>query len=88
MLSVRLRDRPCYGILAHMIEVTRKDSKESAENLVRRFNRRVQQSGLIIAVKQGQYFEKPISKRDRRQKAIIRSQRKALKLKKIKLGQR
>jgi ribosomal protein S21 len=41
-----------------MIEVTRKDSKESTENLVRRFNRRVQQSGLVIAVKQGQYFEK------------------------------
>ena len=86
---MRLRNGPCYAILVpDMIEVTRKDSKESAENLVRRFNRRVQQSGLIIAVKQGQYFEKPVSKRDRRQKAIIRSQRKALKLKKIKLGQR
>lgn len=71
-----------------MIEVTRKDAKESTENLVRRFNRRVQQSGLVIAVKQGQYFEKPISKRERRAKAIIRGQRKALKLKKIKLGQR
>jgi ribosomal protein S21 len=51
-----------------MIEVTRKDSKESTENLVRRFNRRVQQSGLVIAVKQGQYFEKGLSKRDRRAK--------------------
>jgi ribosomal protein S21 len=71
-----------------MIEVTRKDGKESAENLVRRFNRRVQQSGLVIAVKSGQYFEKPLSKRDRRNKAIIRNQRKALKLKKIKLGQK
>jgi ribosomal protein S21 len=71
-----------------MIEVTKKDAKESAENLLRRFNRRVQQSGLVIAVKQGQYFEKPISKRERRQKAIVRQQRKALKLKKIKLGQR
>jgi ribosomal protein S21 len=71
-----------------MIEVTRKDSKESVENLVRRFNRRVQQAGTIIAVKQGQYFEKPISKRERRAKAIIRNQRKALKLKKIKLGLR
>ena len=78
-----------YAILIlDMIEVTRKDSKESTENLVRRFNRRVQQSGLIIAVKQGQYFEKPISKRDRRAKAIIRTQRKAIKLRKIKLGQR
>ncbi|PID31184.1 30S ribosomal protein S21 [Candidatus Saccharibacteria bacterium] len=71
-----------------MIEVTKKDGKESAENLVRRFNRRVQQSGLVIAVKSGQYFEKPLSKRERRRKAIIRNQRKALKLKKIKLGQR
>lgn len=71
-----------------MIEVNRKDGKESVESLVRRFNRRVQQSGLVLIVKQGQYFEKPLSKRDRRSKAIIRTQRKALKLKKIKLGQR
>lgn len=71
-----------------MIQVTRKDSKESTENLLRRFNRRVQQSGVVAIVKQGQYFEKPTSKRDRRRKAIIRQQRKALKLKRIKLGQR
>lgn len=71
-----------------MIEVTKKDSKESTENLIRRFNRRVQQAGIVNAVKGGQYFEKPISKRERRAKAIIRTQRKALKLKKIKLGQR
>lgn len=71
-----------------MITVTRKDSKESLENLLRRFNRKVQQSGVIATVKQGQYFEKPLSKRERRQKAIIRQQRKLAKLKKIKLGQR
>jgi ribosomal protein S21 len=71
-----------------MITVTRKDSKESLENLLRRFNRKVQQSGTIATVKQAQYFEKPLSKRDRRQKAIIRQERKVAKLKKIKLGQR
>jgi small subunit ribosomal protein S21 len=71
-----------------MIQVTRKDSKESLENLLRRFNRKVQQAGVIAVVKQAQYFEKPISKRERRAKAIIRTQRKAQKLKKIKLGQR
>ncbi|HSX53238.1 MAG TPA: 30S ribosomal protein S21 [Patescibacteria group bacterium] len=71
-----------------MIQVTRKDSKESLENLLRRFNRKVQQSGAVAVVKQNQYFEKPISKRDRRTKAIIRRERKAIKLKKIKLGQR
>lgn len=71
-----------------MIQVTRKDSKESPENLLRRFNRRVQQSGAIAAVKQRRYFEKPLSKRERRAKAIVRQERKAVKLKKIKLGQR
>lgn len=71
-----------------MIQVTRKDSKESLENLLRRFTRKVQQSGVIAVAKQNQYFEKPMSKRDRRQKAIIRRERKNIKLKKMKLGQR
>jgi ribosomal protein S21 len=71
-----------------MIQVTRKDSKESLENLLRRFNRKVQQSGAIAVVKQNQFFEKPISKRERRSKAIVRQERKVAKLRKIKLGQR
>lgn len=71
-----------------MIQVTRKDSKESTENLLRRFNRKVQQSGVISVAKQNQFFQKPVSKRERRRKAIIRQQRKALKLKRIKLGLR
>jgi ribosomal protein S21 len=71
-----------------MIQVTRKDSKESTENLLRRFNRKVQQSGTLATVKQNQYFQKPISKRERRRKAIVRQERKVLKLKKIKLGLR
>lgn len=69
-----------------MIQVTRKDSKESAENLLRRFNRKVQQSGSLAVVKTNQYFEKPTSKPERRRKAIIRQERKVVKLKKIKLG--
>ena len=71
-----------------MIQVTRKDSKESTENLLRRFNRKVQQSGTVSVVKSQQFFQKDISKPERRRKAIIRQQRKALKLKKIKLGLR
>ena len=71
-----------------MIQVTKKDAKESTENLLRRFNRKVQQSGTVAIVKSGQYFEKPLSKRDRRKKAIIRTERKAIKVKKMKLGQR
>ena len=69
-----------------MITVTRKDSKESVENLLRRFGRKVQQSGVLATAKQLQYHEKPLSKRDRRQRAIVRRQRKILKVKKLKLG--
>jgi ribosomal protein S21 len=69
-----------------MISVTRKDSKEPVENVLRRFNRKVQQAGVIAVAKNGQYFEKQLSKRDRRIKAIARSERKAIKVKKLKLG--
>lgn len=71
-----------------MIQVTRKDRQESTENLIRRFNRKVQQSGVIVAAKQNQYFEKPMSKRERRKRAIIRRERKIVKMQKIRLGQR
>jgi ribosomal protein S21 len=71
-----------------MIQVTRKDGKESTENLLRRFNRKVQQSGAIAIAKQNQFFQKDISKPERRRKAIIRQERKAIKIKKLKLGQR
>jgi ribosomal protein S21 len=81
ILSVKVEFTP-------MIQVTRKDSKESVENLVRRFTRKVQQAGIVTATKQSEFFEKPMSKRDRRTKAIIRRERKALKIKKLKLGQK
>ncbi len=71
-----------------MIQVSRKDSKESVDNLLRRFTRKVQQAGVVTQAKQAQYFEKPMSKRDRREKAIIRRARKSIKLKKMKLGQK
>ena len=42
---------------------------------------------LLPTAKQAEHFEKPMSKRDRRKKAIVRRERKAIKMKKIKLGQ-
>lgn len=69
-----------------MIQVTRKDSKESVENLLRRFGRKVVQSGVLATAKENQTFLKPISKRDRRLKAIVRQERKEAKIKKLKLG--
>ena len=69
-----------------MINVTRKDSKEAPENMLRRFNRKVQQSGVLANVKANQRFQKPISKRERRNKAIIRKARKADKMQRMRLG--
>lgn len=69
-----------------MIQVTKKDPKESSESLLRRFTRKVQQSGVVLEVKSNQYFEKPISKRERRRKAIVRRARKNIKVQKLKMG--
>lgn len=71
-----------------MIQVTRKDNKEGVENLIRRFNRKVASAGVIAAVKNNEFFTKPISKTERRKKAIIRKERKLEKMKRIRLGQR
>lgn len=59
-----------------MIQVTKKDKTESTESLIRRFSRKVQQSGIVLKAKSTQTFEKPISKRERRRKAIVRASRK------------
>ena len=71
-----------------MIQVARKDGNEANENLIRRFNRRVLQSGVLATVKATQRFAKPISKVERRKKAVIRRARKADKLNKARLGLR
>ena len=68
------------------IQVTRKDQKEANENIIRRFNRKVLQSGVLSEAKSSMRFQKPISKTERRRKAIIRNERKADKLNKMRLG--
>jgi ribosomal protein S21 len=71
-----------------MISVTKKDSRESVESMLRRFSRKVQQSGVLATAKMGTHFEKPMSKRDRRLKAIVRRERKAVKTQRMKFGLR
>jgi ribosomal protein S21 len=71
-----------------MVQVTRKDQKEANENIIRRFNRKVLQSGVLARAKASMRFSKDMSKRDRREKAIIRKERKADKLAKARLGLR
>lgn len=69
-----------------MVQVTRKDEKEANENIIRRFNRKVLQSGVLASAKTSMRFQKPISKTERRSKAIIRKERRADKLAKMRLG--
>ena len=69
-----------------MVQVTRKDEKEANENLIRRFNRKVLQSGILSTKKGTLRFEKPLSKIERRAKAIISKERKAEKVAKLKMG--
>lgn len=71
-----------------MVQVTRKDNNEANENIIRRFNRKVLQSGVLSVAKSKQRFLKDVSKTERRKKAIIRVQRKADKLMRNRLGVR
>ena len=68
------------------IKVTRKDQNEANENIIRRFNRKVLQSGMMPLKKSQMRFSKPISKRERRKKAILRDMRRAEKAERMKLG--
>ena len=42
---------------------------ESFESLLRRFNKRVQQSGILSEIRHREYFEKPSVKRKRKEAA-------------------
>jgi ribosomal protein S21 len=64
-----------------MLQVTRKDDKESIENLIRRFNKKVQQSGVLGIARRNKYFEKTLTKRAQREIAIRKAGRKLAKAK-------
>ena len=85
-----LLKRRKFGIIRDnmAIKVTRKDQSEANENVIRRFNRKVLQSGVLPLAKSQLRFSKPMSKRERRIKALLREQRKAEKTEKMKLGLR
>jgi len=54
-----------------MVEVKKKDG-ESLEGMLRRFTKKVQQSGLLIRAKKSRFYEPPKSKRAVRESAIRR----------------
>lgn len=65
-----------------MLEVTLKEG-ESTESLVRRFNKKVVQSGVLATARKKKYFEKPISKKDAREAAIRKRVRKEAKTREL-----
>ncbi len=54
-----------------MVEVRRKDG-ESVESLLRRFTKRVQQSGVLIRAKRGRFYEPAKTKREVKEDALRR----------------
>ena len=54
-----------------MIHVTRKD-RESAASLIRRFSKRIQQTGIVLQARKVQFFRKEKSKGQRRESALRR----------------
>lgn len=54
-----------------MIEVKRKEG-ESVDSLIRRFSKKVQQSGLILRAKKRRHYSPPLTKRAQRSSALRR----------------
>lgn len=57
--------------VVRLVEVRRKEG-ESVESLVRRFTKRVQQSGVLLRAKRGRFYAPPKTKREIREDAIRR----------------
>ncbi len=69
-----------------MVEVKKRDN-ESTESLLRRFSRRVQQSGVLIQARKVRYYERKKGRRKIREEAIRRANAQAERDRLIKLGE-
>ena len=56
-----------------MVEVKKREG-ESVEGLLRRFTKKLQQSGKILRVKKGQFYQAPKNKREQREDALRRKE--------------
>ena len=64
--------------MIHLIEVKRKGN-ERFESLLRRFNREIQQSGILTIAKKNRYFEKEPNRIMRRESAVRKTARRKIK---------
>ena len=67
------------------LEVKKKDG-ENTRSLLRRFSRRVQQSGVLLRARKNRFFEKERSKKEKKEGAVRRSRIRQEKDKLRKLG--
>lgn len=67
------------------IEVRKKD-KESTGSLLRRFSRKVQQSGILLRARKARFYVKPKTSRQLKASALRRQQLRAQRTELIKLG--
>lgn len=68
------------------VEVRKKDN-ESSDSLIRRFSRKVQQSGVLLQARKVRYYERKKSKRRVREQAQRRAELQAERERLIKLGE-
>lgn len=65
-------------MVIYLIEIKRKGN-ERVDVMIRRFNREVQQSGVLTIAKEKRYFEKPANRRKIRVSALRRNQIQSIK---------
>lgn len=68
-----------------MVEVRRKQN-ESIGSMLRRFNRLIKQTGVLVNAKKSKYFSKKASERKEKQTAIMRRELSALRQRLEKMG--
>jgi len=64
----------------------RKKEKESVQSLLRRFSRRIQQSGVLLRTRRGRFYVSPLTKRQKRLGALRRQKSQKEREKLYKLG--
>lgn len=64
----------------------KKKEKESVQSLLRRFSRRIQQSGVLIRARRGRFYVSPLTKRQKKLSALRRQKTQKEREKLYKLG--
>jgi len=64
----------------------RKKERESVQSLMRRFSRRIQQSGVLIRARRGRFYVSPPTKREKKLSALRRLKAQKEREKLYKLG--